>query len=575
MRFVAQQAHILKSLVPASQPPTPWPWWHLLGLWSLVLAQPIYDVLRRNGDFFVAHHVSPLDLVLFVLLLSVGLPALLGLAIRAVGSVSTMLGRVLQAVAIGLLASAFVSQVLLKLGDFATIPHVATAIGAGALVAWAYWESAALRWCASMLVAAVPVFAAMFLLHPEMEAFVRPLDRTTRLAATVPPGSPPIVMVVFDQLPLSSLLRPDGTIDAAALPGLRRARVRRDVVQQRVGQRRAHRLGSARAPERHAARPARFPIAQHYPHTLFSVLGEAYHFEVFEPITKLCPDRLCPQDDGSVVERLFGMTIDTSVVYAHIIAPSDVKDRLPALTNDWRDFVQADNWGGRWVRARDRDRREPVGRFLDGAQPRRRAADAVLPARAAAARALPVPPVRPAVHDRHAPPGHARRAVGHGGVADRDGLPAPPHAGASSWTASSSKLLAKLRAEGLYDRALVIVTADHGVSFRPGGTFKAFTPGEPAGHHGRCRSSSRRRGSRRAASTRRNMQAIDLLPTVADLLKLRLRADVGGVSALAAPRTDTRKIIRHAGAYRETVVETAEHERALLASVARRWTLLA
>ena len=358
--------HILKPLVPASPQPTPWPWWHLLGLWSLVLAQPIYEVLRRNGDFFVAHHVSPVDLVLFVLVLSLGLPALLGLAIRAVGSISAVLGRVLQAAAVGVLASAFASQVLLKLGDFATVPHVATAIGAGALIGWAYWESAPLRWCASVLVAAVPVFAALFLLHPEMEAFVRPLDRTTRLAAAVPPGSPPIVMVVFDQLPLSSLLRPDGTLDEGRYPGF--AALASDATWFRNASANGELTGWA-VPALLSGtlpRPARLPISQHYPNNLFSVLAEAYHFEVFEPITKLCPDRLCPQDDGSVVERLFGMTIDSAVVYAHIIAPSDVKDRLPALTNDWRDFVRADNWGGRWVRARDRDRREPIGRFLDG-----------------------------------------------------------------------------------------------------------------------------------------------------------------------------------------------------------------
>src|SRR5207247_355902 len=34
------------------------------------------------------------------------------------------------------------------------------------------------------------------------------------------------------------------------------------------------------------------------------------------------------------------------------------------------------------------------------------------------------------------------------------------------------QLVARLKQEGLWDRALVIVTADHGVSFRPGELFK-------------------------------------------------------------------------------------------------------
>ena len=38
------------------------------------------------------------------------------------------------------------------------------------------------------------------------------------------------------------------------------------------------------------------------------------------------------------------------------------------------------------------------------------------------------------------------------------------------------RLLARLRSVGLYDEALIVVTADHGVSFRPGGTRRTATP---------------------------------------------------------------------------------------------------
>ena len=58
------------------------------------------------------------------------------------------------------------------------------------------------------------------------------------------------------------------------------------------------------------------------------------------------------------------MLLDAGIVYAHIVSPDQVRQRLPALTADWRDFVKAEHWQGRWVRARDRDRTEPVARFL-------------------------------------------------------------------------------------------------------------------------------------------------------------------------------------------------------------------
>ena len=115
----------------------PWHWWHLLGLWSLVVAQPIYEVLRENGDFFVARRASPLDLALFVAVLAILLPGLAALAIRALALVSAPLAGAAHLGAVGLLAAALASQVLARAMTLATGPHVALALVAGALGAGA------------------------------------------------------------------------------------------------------------------------------------------------------------------------------------------------------------------------------------------------------------------------------------------------------------------------------------------------------------------------------------------------------------------------------------------------------
>ena len=50
---------------------------HLFVLSSFAVAQPIYDLVGSNAEFFVAHRAGPGTIAAFVLALSVGLPALL------------------------------------------------------------------------------------------------------------------------------------------------------------------------------------------------------------------------------------------------------------------------------------------------------------------------------------------------------------------------------------------------------------------------------------------------------------------------------------------------------------------
>ena len=93
------------------------------------------------------------------------------------------------------------------------------------------------------------------------------------------------------------------------------------------------------------------------------------------------------------------------------------------------------------------------------------------------------------------------------------------------------KLVARLRAVNLYDRSLIVITADHGVSFRPGDRRRPLTESNyqdilpvplfikaPDQH--------------KAVVSDRNVETIDILPTIADILGIRLPWPVDGCSAL-------------------------------------------
>ena len=70
---------------------------HIFVLTAFAVAQPVYDLLGRNAEFFVAHRSTRGDILTLVLLLSVGLPAAIALVRYLAGLVSSRAGNTLHA----------------------------------------------------------------------------------------------------------------------------------------------------------------------------------------------------------------------------------------------------------------------------------------------------------------------------------------------------------------------------------------------------------------------------------------------------------------------------------------------
>ena len=95
-------------------------------------------------------------------------------------------------------------------------------------------------------------------------------------------------------------------------------------------------------------------------------------------------------------------------------------------------------------------------------------------------------------------------------------------------------ILRQLRRQGLLDRALVVVTADHGASFRAGGWIRRTTPDnlpDIAAVPLFVKYPHQARGH----EDRRSAETIDVLPTIADVLGIALPWDVDGRSLRSPP----------------------------------------
>ena len=503
---------------------------HLVTLWSVAVAQPLYDVLRRNREFFVAHRAEALDIALLILAVSIAAPLVLVAFAALAGSLSRRAGRIVLLASVAALAAAVALQALYRLAPLPYGWQLAIAAVAGAGAAWAYTAARPARLFLTVLSPAVLVFPAVLLLHPDMTAFVRPSAGATRAAAPVDPDLPPIVMVVFDQLPLASLMTEAGGIDADNFPGFA------GLASTSTWYRNATAVGdntsfalppivTGRRPE-----PRRLPVAQEHPNNLFTWLAGAYRFEVHEPITSLCPPALCPRERPAAGVRLASMLADVVVVYLYIVLPEERRAALPPLTENWRGFARQQEWARRWVAQRDSDRRRPVEGFIEGIsgadrQPTLYFLHALLPHE-------PYMYLRSGQRFTSRPqlvgllPGHV--------WTDDEGLVVEQYRLHLIQLGYVDRIVAeltdRLRSEGLWDRALVVVTADHGASFRPGRPFKDARPGT-LGDIAPVPLFVKAPGQQDGETRDGNVEAIDILPTMADLLGVRLAWPSDGESA--------------------------------------------
>jgi|CXWL01.1.fsa_nt_gi hypothetical protein len=546
----------------------------ICGLWALAVAQPLCDLMGRQPEFLVAHDLSGRQVVALALLLSCAVPLLLGAAVGLLGCLRPALRRGSTLAIAALLTAALTLQMLGR------APHLpgwlavgmAAAIGVGGAVGLA--RSPAVLSLAMFLAPAAVVVPGVFLFSsPAHELLEVPATSTDAAPRAVPatsqvPGTaaprPPVVLLILDELPLFSLLDGSHQIDADRFPGFAR------LARQATWFRGASTVGSNTTVAVPAIltgrRPTRalVPTAHDHPESFFRLFAPSHDLRVIETVTHLCPRGLCA-DLGleSDRERWRATLSDLEVVYLHLLLPADLRHHLPAVDQDWRDFSQHEPGGSGDVDDKGAD---PDG---DPDPPPTRSDVPALFARFLATfsdhdRARPTAHVLhlvlPHIPWRYLPSGRRYRLPA--------GWVVPEGLAGEQWSAAEwptvlgwqrhlaqaiyadhllGRLLDELDQDGIYDRAVLAVVADHGASFIPGESRRAPSAANfpeilsvpllvklPGQHTGRIDD--------------RNVETIDLLPTLAAASGLSIPWAIDGHDLFASDFPQrANKTLFHAG----------------------------
>ncbi|MBA3605592.1 MAG: hypothetical protein H0W46_06400, partial [Acidimicrobiia bacterium] len=191
----------------------------ILGLTSVAVAQPLLDLFGRNPEFFVAGRYSTSQIVAFALAVTLVVPAvLIGLTALA-GAISTRAGTIVYAAVVALLAAVLVMAVLRTIGVDAAVVVLLAAAAAGLALAALVLRTTGGRLLASYLAVANVFFVGSFLFLGETSQLVAGggAGDLGRVDVPTPPG--PVVWIVLDEMPATTIMRADGSINEERYPG--------------------------------------------------------------------------------------------------------------------------------------------------------------------------------------------------------------------------------------------------------------------------------------------------------------------------------------------------------------------
>jgi hypothetical protein len=510
----------------------------LLGLWGFACTQPLLAVLGEAPAWFIFRQTGPVAAVVVALAIAV-LPPMVLLAVdRVADYADERAGRVVHLATVGGLAALAGHVILRHLGAVHAAASVTLALvlGLGFVLAYRSVELVA-TW--SRYTAVLPLMALLsFLFLSPASAVFWPRSSSGSGSRSEDVAS--VVFLVLDELPTKSMLDERDQIDPVRFPNLaafadhstwyRRHSTVATGTRQAVPS-----ILSGLIPSGEEA------LMQHHPDNLFTLLRPTHSMRVSESRTWLCAFESCRggvSDASGLVGQVQTVLADAGAVWGEQVLPGE-----------WRE-ARLDDFEEQLVPSPDAAAR-PEGMTATAASAPKRFVELLDSIEA---------PTRPTLWYQHLLMPHQPWHVHPDGTEYDNPDPPRPVGPGRGWMLAMTEqqhlfqaqytdglvgqLLDRLEETGVYDDALIVVVADHGINFEPGETQRLWHP-DSADGIAFAPLFIKTPGQTEGAIDDQAIMAYDILPTVADILGVDVPWDTDGAPAGSAEitaRGDTRTI---------------------------------
>ncbi len=507
---------------------------HLFSLAALVVAQPIFDLLSKSPEFFTIRGIEFRELLLLISLILFLLPAGLSFLEALLRSFSVSMQQKFHVICMFSLFSLGLSRVVAGITVLSVWKVLILIVLCALVITFAYQRFQGMRLFVTFLSPAVIIVPALFLLNPGVKgAFKKELP--TLNIVTKPNNPVSVVMLVFDEFPISSLMNDKFQIDKKRFPNFfslaqdsywfRNATTVSDGTELAVPP-----ILTGRYPKKRLV-----PSYANYPENLFTLLAPSHQLQVVETQTKLCPRSLCPlKKEDTLSQRLSEWMVDLFIVYLHTVFPAEMRADLPNISQSWGGFLK--NRGGK------SDLKDIIENVASDNRPLllRNFFSSIRRKEKPGFYFLHV--LFPHVPWKYLPSGKVYTADYVEGLFVRDRWKNEEWASVDGLQRHLlqvqyldlliGELISHLKKEGIYDEVLIVLTADHGVSFQAGDKRRALTETNyydilpvpfflklPNQHKEVINDS--------------NVETTDIVPTISDILGLTMPWPVDGLSVFS------------------------------------------
>ncbi len=521
----------------------------IFALSSFAFAQPLFSLLQKNPNFFVARQSGPWDIILLAVGLCLIPPLLLSVLELLPSWISRRLQRGIHILLLTFLGGLILLPLLKSWGWLPRTRQMMLVFLITFIGAFLYHRWLARRGSLLFLLPAIVIFPLLFLLRPPVYKMVFEA-RQAPSEQGAPIGNPaPIVMIVFDEFPLTSLLNDQLEINPYRYP--RFAAFAKESTWFRnattVNESTLNAIPCILDGNYPRPNLALLPNATDHPRNLFTLLGQTYNFHVLENETQLCPESLCGKVAASPprLRQIRALVSDLGVLYLYQILPTTFFHWLPDISFAWKDFAPP--------QPKARILSERMNSYADSGDYTGRPEDFRNFVNSIATSPKPTfhyfHPLLPHNPWQYFPSGrqYTQEMEIRGMRAPNDSKGAQDFWSENQWIKIHSYqrhllqvslvdsllgcLIDHLKEIGLYDSALMVVTADHGYSFHSQTARRRLTTTNYADILAVPLFIKMPR-QKEGKIDDRNVESVDILPTVADILKAPLPWHLDGRSLL-------------------------------------------
>ncbi len=534
---------------------------HLFTLFSYALAQPLYDLLGRNAEFFAIRNNSAFDILFITAIITLFIPAIWTGLLYLLNRVHTPTSAsVFHLTFIGLCLS-----LLLPLFHYPIKLYPVLSSGflllLCALLLHLYLIKKPIQLFLTYLSPGILIFPLLFLFNTPINLLLYKNDSIQHQLAPPQQSTTPVIFIVLDELPVTTLMAGPEQINVERFPAIASLAQHstwyintRSVAEYTTQAIPALLTGQRPDTKNHHQRKSldinnwlNLPTYSQHPDNLFTYLSNSHRLHIYEGISSLCPDHLCDHVVSHTVtlkQKHEELIRDVMVVYLHIILPEQLRKKLPRIDMGWSEFV-FNNFEDFNDELEDDDIRT-FKLFTDSLNAESTAGLYFIHT------SFPHSPWK------YLPSGKLYSAESNNEVIEEG----------KHWQSGDSTLeplqrhilqtmfadhlltqvFDKLRQTGLYDKSLIILTADHGASFQTSEQFRVASA-RNIEEISDIPLLIKAPGQRHSVIKTTPVESIDIVPTIYELLNIPLPDKIDGTPAglITTPDVNSHTIISKQG----------------------------